>query len=138
MEKRRHRYLREIAIREIEKPNEHDIEKEINWICQCLGLAERENDLAAEIFKELIRASKEHSGISSKQITEKKHVTQGAVVYHLNTLMSSGIVIKQGRRYFLRSSSLDETLEEMEQEVLRRLRKLRKLAKHIDEELSNL
>jgi hypothetical protein len=49
--------------------------------------------------------------------------------------MQNGIVIKQGRKYFLRSSSLDETMEELEQDMLRRMKKLRELAKHIDKEL---
>ncbi|MBI2079802.1 hypothetical protein HYT84_03485 [Candidatus Micrarchaeota archaeon] len=135
MQKQKQRYRREIAIREIDKPSVDDLDNEIEWICQCLGLSEREDDLAADIFKELLHATKEREGISTKEIKEKKHVTQGAVVYHLNIFMSSGVVIKQGRRYFLRSSSLDETIEELEQDLLRRMRKMRELAKEIDEKL---
>ena len=134
--RQKQRYLREIAIREpIEKPTEHSVDKDIEWICDCLGLADKENDLASEIFKELIKATKERDGLSSKEITDKNNVTQGAIVYHLNIFMSSGLVVKQGRRYFLRSTSLDETIEELEQDLLRRMKKLRELAKHIDEEM---
>ena len=137
-ERQKQRYRREIAIREVDRPAEHTIEKDIEWICECLGLADNENDLAAGIFKELLRATKGREGISSKEITEKKNVTQGAVVYHLNIFMSSGVVIKQGRRYYLRSSSLDETIEGLEEDMLRRMRKMRELAKHIDKELEQM
>lgn len=137
--KQKQRYLREISLREpIEKPAEHSIDKDIEWICECLGLSDREDDIAIGIFKELLKATKEHEGISSKEITDKKNVTQGAIVYHLNIFMSSGLVIKQGRKYFLRSTSLDETIEELEQDMLRRMRKLRELAKHIDKEMEQM
>lgn len=129
------RYKRQIIIRKLDLPREHNLQKEVDWICQCLGLADSKDDLAAEIFKELLHATKERSGVSSKEIMEKKKVTQGAVVYHLNIFMGSGIVIKQGRRYYLRSASLDETIEDLETDMLRRIKKLRALARHIDQEL---
>ena len=77
---------------------------------------------------------KENRARMNSEKTNKKG-TQGAIVYHINMFMSHGLVIKQGRRYFLRSASLDETIEELEQDMLRRMRKLRELAKHIDEEM---
>lgn len=138
-QRQKQRYVREIFIREpMERPKEHSIDTDIEWICECLGLAGRENDLATEIFKELLHATKGRGGVSSKEITEKRHVTQGAIVYHLNIFMNSGLVVKQGRRYFLRSASLDETMEELEQDMLRRMRKLRELARHIDEEMEQM
>ncbi|MBS3067160.1 hypothetical protein J4450_00535 [Candidatus Micrarchaeota archaeon] len=139
-QKQKQRYLREMSIREpVEKPAEHSIDKDIEWVCECLGLSDSENDIAKDIFKELLRATKGREGITTRQIVDSektnKKVTQGAIVYHINMFMSHGLVIKQGRRYFLRSASLDETIEELEQDMLRRMRKLRELAKHIDEEM---
>lgn len=128
------RYIREIALREIEKPPLSDPEKEIDWICECLGLSDSENDLAADVFRELLRGTKERDGVSSREITEKRGVSQGAVVYHLNILVRSGIAVKRGRRYFLRSSSLDETMEELEHYILRRMHRMREIARRIDEE----
>ena len=142
-EKQKQRYIREMSIREpIERPQEHSIDKDIEWVCECLGLADKENDIATDIFKELLRATKEREGITTREIVERekttKPVTQGAIVYHINMFMSHGLVIKQGRRYFLRSASLDETIEELEQDMLRRMRKLRELARHIDEEMEKM
>ncbi len=142
-ERQKQRYIREMSIREpIEKPQTHSIDNDIEWICDCLGLADKENDIATDIFKELLRATKDREGITTREIVEKekttKRVTQGAIVYHINMFMSHGLVIKQGTRYFLRSTSLNETMEELEEDMLRRMRKLRELAKHIDEEMEKM
>lgn len=130
---RKRRYIREIALRELERPVGNNLGKEIEWICECLGLANREDDLAVDIFKELLRASKKREGVSSKEITDKKTVTQGAVIYHLNIFIRSGVIEKRGRRYFLRSHRLDETLGELEQDMLRRMQRLKEIARRIDE-----
>jgi predicted transcriptional regulator len=135
---RKRKYTREISLRELELPSINDTEREIAWICQCLGLADGEDDLALDIFKELLHATKKQRGISSKEITEKKHVTQAAVVYHLNIFMRTGLIEKRGRRYFLRSSRLDETLDELEQYMLRRMRRIKEIAKRIDDALSGI
>lgn len=141
-EQQKQRYRKEIAIREVERPIEHNIEKDIEWICECLGLADNKNDLAAGIFKELLRATKEREGITTREIVEKekpgRNITQGAIVYHLNIFIQRGVVIKQGRRYYLRSSRLDETIDEIEQDMIRRMKKMRELAKHIDEEFEQM
>jgi hypothetical protein len=129
----RKRYLRQIAIREVDPPDEDDIEAEIDWICECLGLAGERNDLAREIFRNLILASRQRKGISTREIKEERNVTQAAVVYHINIFQSSGLIIKKGRRYFLRGPTLEATLEEMEQDMLRRMSRLRKIAKRLEE-----
>ena len=143
-EKQRQKYRREIAIRDVERPinTEHSIEKEIQWICQCLGFSDDGNDIATDIFKELLRATRGREGITTSEIVEKekptRNITQGAVVYHLNIFIQRGVVIKEGRKYYLRSSRLDETIDEIEQDMLRRMKKMRELAKHIDEELDRM
>jgi len=63
---------------------------------------------------------------------ESFDVTQAAVVYHLNTFMRSGLVIKQGRNYFLRGGSLEHALEEIENDMVRRMSQLKEIAKKID------
>jgi len=128
----RKRYLRQIALREVDMPKEAELEEELDWICECLGLAGERNELAREIFRDLIMASRTRSGVSTREIKEKQNVTQAAVVYHLNIFQGSGLIIKQGRRYYLRAQDLDSTLEEIEQDMLRRMARLRKIARQIE------
>jgi len=128
----RKRYLRQIALREVDMPREAELEEELDWICECLGLAGERNELAREIFRDLIMASRTRSGVSTREIKEKQNVIQAAVVYHLNIFQGSGLIIKQGRRYYLRAQDLDSTLEEIEQDMLRRMARLRKIARQIE------
>ncbi|GEM_PF-548795 len=123
---------REIEIREVEEPKIPSPEATIDWIFRCLGGSE-EDRLAREIFKELVYAGRK--GVRSKDLQKKTRVTQGAIVYHLNTFMRCGLVNKQGRYYYLRRQSLDRTLEELEDEILRRFERMRRLARMIEEEM---
>ena len=125
-------YFRQIVIRYIVLPQENDYDAELNWIFQCLGLGGGTDFLARSIFRELVKASRENKGVSSRDIMEKADVTQAAVVYHLNTFMRSGLVVKQGRNYFLRGGSLEHALEEIENDMVRRMGRLKEIAKKID------
>jgi hypothetical protein len=128
------RYSRQIIIRRIDSPPEPTAESKLEWICECLGL-DKDDELAREIFKELVRAGEKGEGVSTKEITEKSHVTQGAVVYHMNYFLRSGIIVKQGRRYHLRSYSLENTIEDIELDMIRMLRRMRKIAKMLEDDV---
>ena len=88
--------------------------------------------LARGIFSELVKASRNNEGISSRELMEKADVTQAAVVYHLNTFMRSGLVVKQGRNYYLRGGSLEHALDEIQNDMTRRMERLKEIAKKID------
>jgi len=130
------RYIRVISLRLLQYYlPANNTEEEIEWLCECLGLTDERDKLAKEIFKELVKASKEDNGITTYQIKEKVHVTQGAVVYHINTFIRSGMVIKEGRYYYLRAPTLSDTLSEMEQYMLRRMELLRKIARELEDSM---
>ncbi len=131
---RRRTQPRQIEIRDIEEPKAANPEATIDWIFRCLGGSE-DDELAKEVFREIVKTGEK--GVRSKEIQEKvqekKGVTQGAVVYHLNTYRRSGLIVKEGRYYYLKRQTLDRTLEEMEYEMLRHFQRMRKLAKLMDE-----
>lgn len=102
-------------------------------ICECFGIDPEKDKLAYEIFKEVMEAQKKDKGVRTIEITKRAHVTQAAVVYHMNTFIRNGIIIREGREYRLRGRTLDETFDELEQDMLRRMRRMRELAKKIDE-----
>lgn len=120
----------EIVIKTIDESMDPTPEKQLDWIFQCLGF-ESDDTIAKEIFKELIKNS--DRGIRSAEISMKCNVTQGAVVYHLNTFMRSGLVVKQGRYYHLKKPTLYATLSDLEEETVRHFEKMRRLARMLDE-----
>lgn len=128
------RYRRQISLIDIQMPSNESPDSELEWIFRCLGLGGEEDELAKEIFKQIVRTSKKE-GVSSRELKEKEGVTQAAVVYHLNVFMRSGLIIKQGRYYILRGSSLEETLAEVETDLIKRLDRIKKIAKKLEEEL---
>lgn len=114
-------------------PNEDDPYLELEWIYRCLGLGDESDELGKQIFKQLVLASMKNEGISSREIMDKEDVTQAAIVYHLNAFIRAGLIIKVGRKYYLRAQTLENTLEEIENDVRTRLERIRKIARKVEE-----
>ncbi|HLD59798.1 MAG TPA: hypothetical protein VI912_02310 [Candidatus Bilamarchaeaceae archaeon] len=114
---------------------ESTLDEDIAWICKAFGFAEDEHDLATFIFKSIIHSSKNGEGITSKDIADQTHVTQAAIIYHLNSFIRTGLVVKAGRLYKLRAPSLDESFEELEIDLTNRISKMRNVAQRIDEQV---
>jgi hypothetical protein len=127
------RYYRQIVIRYISIPaNEENIDSEIDYIYQCLGLGDERDDVGLSVFRALVKASKAGTGISSRDIMALGVVSQAAVIYHLNLFQRSGLVVKDGRMYYLRGRTLGQTLEELENDMHRRFDYLRGIARKVE------
>lgn len=130
------RYRRQISLIDIQLPSDETAESELEWIFQCLGLGGDEDKLAKEIFKQIVKATRDSQGISSRELKDSEKVTQAAIVYHLNVFMRSGLVIKQGRIYMLRAPTLEETLDELENDLVSRLERIKRIAKKLEKEIT--
>ena len=127
------RYFRQIIIRYIMFPKEEDNDAELEWVFKCLGLGDDADEVGKSIFRALVRSAKKGEGISSRELMEDIPVTQAAIVYHLNNFMRSGLVVKHGRSYMLRGGSLQHALDEIENDMVRRMGQLKEIAKKIEE-----
>ncbi|MFN7991348.1 MAG: hypothetical protein U0R44_04295 [Candidatus Micrarchaeia archaeon] len=126
------RYYRQIVIRYISVPvHDENAEADMDYIYQCLGLGDERDDVGRAVFRAIVKASMRGEGISSRDIMSLNEVSQAAVIYHLNLFQRSGLLVKDGRNYFLRAPTLEQTLEEMENDVHRRFENLRSIAKKI-------
>lgn len=124
------RYYRQIVIRYISLPiHEEDENTEIDYIYQCLGLGDERDDVGLLVFRALVRSSIQ--GISSRDLMQLSEVSQAAVIYHLNLFQRSGLVIRDGRIYRLRGDTLEQTLEEMQNDMQRRFEHLKDAARKI-------
>jgi predicted transcriptional regulator len=122
-----------IVIRNIERPFERNTEREIEWICQSLGLSPVNKDKAVvDIFKEVVKATEKGKGISSTTLSTRIKLSRGAVIHHLNNLQASGLVVKQGRDYFARSRSMVRTIQEVEEDIKRIFDRMEETAHEID------
>lgn len=125
----------QLILRDIDVPRKKDMEEDLEWLCQSLGLRgeeDRRDELGVEIFKSLVRATYKNEPVRSTIICRRVNVSRGAVVYHLNRFIEMGLVVRRGREYTLRRSSLSRTLEEMESDMERMIRRMREIAEYID------
>jgi len=126
-----------IVIRKVERPFSARAGDELDWICQSLGFFEpidREKT-ASQIFKEIMKATDRGEALSSTAIAERVGMSRGSVINHLNNLMRSGLIIRQGRYYSARSRSVYRTIEEIEEDIERIFLRMKRTAQEIDEEL---
>jgi len=133
-------YVRQrITLITISKPSESNINKELQWIGNSLGLFNvRDKDKSCfRLFIELLKSAKQNNPISSDELVEKLGITRGTVIHHLNKLMESGLVIHQRRRYILRVDSLASLIEEVEKDFERTFDVIIEVAKDVDDKMKN-
>lgn len=128
-------YIRKrITIISIAKPKQIDVNEELQWMGDSLGLFHlRDKDKSCfRIFVEVIKAAKEDKPLSSDEIAEKTGITRGTAVHHLNKMMESGLILQQKNRYFLRDPNLEILLEDLKRDFETVYEELKKTAKEID------
>ncbi len=125
-----------ITIRRVERPFECDIDRELEWICQSLGFFENidKEKTASAIFREIVKAAEKDKPLTSTELSHKVKMSRGAVINHLNNLLRSGLIVRDGRYYLPRSKSLFRTICEVEEDIERIFKKMEETAKKIDKE----
>jgi predicted transcriptional regulator len=124
-----------VRISYIERPYSDDFERYIAWLCDSLGLCTHECDSASDVLMEIIKTKR---GINSTELSRKLHKSRGAVINQLNKLIASGLVVKMGRFYRLRGSSVEHTIAELFDDIEHVFRRMMRIAKEIDKELERL
>ncbi len=124
--------MKQITIRSLRQPIEGNIDKDIEWFCDSLGLlGERDKDKTGlKIFKSILMAK--NKGISTTDLSEKVNLSRTAVVHHTKAMISSGLIIKEGGMFELRMRSLQKIVDEIELDVERVLKSIREIAEDID------
>ncbi|HEX54902.1 MAG TPA: winged helix-turn-helix transcriptional regulator [Candidatus Altiarchaeales archaeon] len=128
--------MEKIIIRRRLPPRTKDLESDIRWICECLGLSERDKCKPAyKIFHEILFSLSRNSRIDSNAMAKKFNLTRGAVNYHIRYLIDSGILVRRGKRIALRSGNLTRTLEEMQRDINMVFEEMKRISSEIDREL---
>ncbi len=130
-------YFYQFVVRHVRAPIEINIEKDIEWFCESFGFKEpRDNSgTAISIFRQLLKTVHDDNGLTSTQISEQVGVTRGAVLHHLEKFQDSGIIIKRGQAYSLRTINLGEMVKEVEEDIKRTLEHIHDIATEIDDQL---
>ncbi len=126
-----------VVIRKVERPFNNDFEHQLAWICSSLGFFEpidKEKNAAA-VFKEIVLATEKGEALSSTAIAERVGMSRGATINHLNNLLRSGLVEKNGHFYSARSRSVKRTIEEIEEDIEHVFSQLKKTAEELDRQI---
>ncbi len=128
---------RKITFINIRKPLKRDINEELQWIGNSLGLFNlRDKDKSCyRIFIEILKSTHHKSGITSDELAFKLNLSRGTVVHHINKLMDSGIVTTEHSRYLLRVDNLSSLIDEIERDMRRMYDDLKDIARDIDKKL---
>lgn len=123
-----------IIVRRVERPIRKDLEDELDWICQSFGFFEPidKEKTAATIFKLLVRAAESGKPLTSSDLAGMVNMSRGSVINHLNNLIQSGLIVKQGRYYYPRSKSIYRLIKEVEDDILSTLQRMERTAHEID------
>ncbi|EQD48545.1 hypothetical protein B1A_14003, partial [mine drainage metagenome] len=106
----------------------------ISWFCEVLGLSGsgESKSIESEILKRFLVAASKDMGVSSSEINLGKDVPRSTVIYHLNRLVESGLVVKRGRKYYMRAQALSTSIEEIEYDIDREFQRMLDMAREFD------
>jgi len=130
----------QITIKKIRSPPPGSLKDDIDYLCKSLGYFSKRDkqDTAGKIFQLLVNETcKLEKSLTSDEIADKLNLTRGAIVHHLNSFISAGIVIREHKKYRLRSASLQKSMEEIRTDIDRIMEQMIKIAIEIDEKLGH-
>ena len=123
-----------ITIINIKKPKARNLNKELQWFGNALGLfSMRDKDRSCfRIFIELLKGAKADHAFTSDELAFNLNLSRGTIVHHLNKLMEAGIVVNDRNRYALRVNNLEILMDEIQKDINRTCNDLKQAAKEID------
>jgi predicted transcriptional regulator len=123
-----------IVIREIERPDTRKPDAMIRWFCAVFDLGDDNevDSLEAQMLGELIKAGYRGEGMSSSEIKLAPKVPRSTVIYHLNRLLEIGVLVKKGRKYYMRATEMSKVMEEIEYDMEREMRRMIDTAREFD------
>ncbi|MGC8478980.1 MAG: winged helix-turn-helix domain-containing protein [Candidatus Micrarchaeia archaeon] len=130
------RSSKEIVIRSVDKPvrEKDNVDALIKWFCEAFGLSKEDekDSIEEEILKKFIYAALKDKGISSGELKFGKPIPRSTIIYHLNRFIDAGLIIKRGRRYYLRSVDMAGVIKELEYDMDREIRRMLDMAEDLN------
>ncbi len=121
-----------IVLRYVGRPPSTDMKELTDWFIKVFDLGGKEDGLEPSIFKEIIANNTGGNGVTSKALTKKLDVPRSTVIYHLNRLIYSGLVVRKSTRYYLRSEDMHGTIEELHADMEREFSRMMQFADMMD------
>jgi len=129
--------IKKVTIFKIEKPSTQDLNKELQWFSESIGLfGSRDKEKSCfRVFIELIKAKKDHRLLSSDEIASQAHITRATAIHHLKNLQDRGLIRHQQNRYTLTVNDFVSLLEHVEQELDDVFEELKEAAEELNKKI---
>lgn len=124
-----------IVLKNTSRPQSTKPEDLFKMFCLAFDFSHDTKSIESMMLHEVTFASAEGDGVTSKNLNEKLTVPRSTIIYHLNRFMSAGFVVRKGRKYYLRSSTMAQTIEEIQFDMEREFARLIKYAEMLDKTL---
>jgi predicted transcriptional regulator len=127
--------MERIVIKFIERPDFNDPEKMFKWFCDVFGLSSGNDafdSIEEQILKAFAEAAHDNKGLASSELKLNTDLARSTVIYHLNRFIEVGLLVKKGRKYYLRASEMQKAIEEIEYDVNREMQRMLDTAKELD------
>jgi predicted transcriptional regulator len=126
--------MERIVIRFVERPDINNSGKMIKWFCVVFGLSNGENpdSIEEQILRNFTEAAYENKGLASGELKLDTDLARSTVIYHLNRFIEAGLLVKRGRKYYLRASEMAKAIEEIEYDINREMQRMMDTAKEFD------
>ncbi len=129
------RYRRKLVFVENKAPlPDSDPEEMLDWILNSLGLILKgdQKEGVREVFKEVIRVSKEKEFFTIDDIAERVKISRTTTYHHINKMVSVGLLVKTRKGYTLPSHTLEGCIIEIEHEIQRIMERIRRVSRELD------
>ncbi|RLE46017.1 ArsR family transcriptional regulator [Candidatus Woesearchaeota archaeon] len=129
--------FQQIILRDLEKPKEVDVIKDIEWLGDSFGFCSgRDTErIASKVFQAILKDAAFKGATSSELISKSLNLAVQRVNYHLRSLIDSGFLYREKRRIFIRQGSIKSAVEEIRKDANRIFDNLSLIAEQIDNAL---
>ncbi len=125
---------RTIIVHGIEEEPSNDLNEEIQWLCNSLGLFSK-RDKEKSCFRVFLELIKNKKGLTSDEMASNSSLSRATVIHHLDKLIASNLVIIRKNKYVIRTASMEDLTEDIERDIIRIFKNIKEVSKKIDNEL---
>lgn len=127
--------MRQIVVRQIERPIIRDEGEDLQWFCNSLGIGEGRDleRIAPRVLFTLLEHQPYEKGLPVDTIAQDLAVSSSRINHHIRNLVDAGAVYRHKRLIYLRGNSLRSMVQEIRKDVLRMLDDLEIAAAEIDQ-----
>ncbi|MFW6024777.1 MAG: ArsR family transcriptional regulator [Candidatus Woesearchaeota archaeon] len=132
--------FRKIKLCNFQIEEELDLNAKLAVFTSSLGMySVRDKDKSMyRIFLELFKSSLFDEGLKSSDLAKKTGRSRGTIVFHLNKMLDSGLIIQKDNKYYLREKNLNQLVDTLKKDIDRYLEDLKTLGKDIDVQMENM